>query len=77
MSRIQSYYVNNTNLEVVNAPPNNQVVPRFILKRQTSGANHPKELLQLVLVRQVEKVFPTHMAHVFGVDKLQGEMVTP
>jgi hypothetical protein len=32
MGRIQSYYVNNTNLEVVNAPPNNQVVLKFILK---------------------------------------------
>ncbi len=32
MGRIQFYYVNNTNLEVVNAPPNNQVVFRSILK---------------------------------------------
>jgi hypothetical protein len=29
------------------------------------------------LVQEVEKVLPTHMAHVFGVDKLQGEMVIP
>jgi hypothetical protein len=31
----------------------------------------------MVLVRQVEKVLPTHMAFVFGIDKLEGNMVTP